>query len=200
MTQQPDTGSRSGGLTPGTPGASPPSTTGSGGGTTERAKEAAGQATEQAKHVAAEAKEQTREVVGDVRDRARDLVGKTQGELKDQAEARTQHAAEGLRTWSQQLHALREGRPDQAGPVAGYVAQAERKVSDVADRLQRDGFQGVVSEATTFARRRPGAFLVACAAAGFAVARLARSQSGGDTDGDGSQLNRSTATSVRVNQ
>ena len=36
----------------------------------------------------------------------------------------------------------------------------------------------MIADVSRFARRRPGLFLLACTGAGFAVARLARSQSG----------------------
>src|SRR6266542_2473078 len=117
-----------------------------GSGVTERAKDVASEAGQQTRQVATEAHEQAREVVSEVRNRTRDLVGQTQAELRDQAELRTQRAAEGLRTLGQQLEALRQGRPEEAGLVGGYVDQAQRNVVDIADRLDRDGFEAVISD------------------------------------------------------
>jgi len=143
---------------------------------TSKAKEVAGQAGGQAKQVATEVKEQAREVAGDIKDQAKDLIGQTRTEVRVQADEGTKRVAGGIRTLGEQLQALRDGRPEDAGPVADYAEQARRKIDDVASRLDRDGLDGVMSDLSNFARRRPGVFLLACAGAGFAVARLVRSQ------------------------
>jgi hypothetical protein len=70
--------------------------------------------------------------------------------------------------------------------VAGYADQARRKVDEFANRLDREGIDGLASDLTRFARRRPGLFLLSCAGAGFALARVVRSQaatSSGDATG-----------------
>jgi hypothetical protein len=146
--------------------------------TAEKAKQAAGEAGEQAKQVVSEAKEQTRQMAGDIKEQARDVLGEARSEIRHQAESGTKRAAEGIRTFGSQIEALRDGRLEEAGPVAGYAAQARRKVDEVANRLDRDGLDGVIADLSRFARRRPGLFLLACGGAGFAVARLARSQTG----------------------
>ena len=43
-----------------------------------------------------------------------------------------------------------------------------------ANRLEMSGPQGLVDDVSSFARRRPGAFLLAAGVAGFAVGRIAR--------------------------
>jgi hypothetical protein len=152
----------------------------------EKAKDVAGEAGGQAKQIAGEAKEQAREVASDIKDHARDVMDQTRAEMRQQAEQGTQRAAGGLRTLGEQIQALQEGRSDEAGPVAGYADQARRKVDEFANRLDRDGIDGLASDLTRFARRRPGLFLLSCAGAGFALARVVRSQaatSSGDTTG-----------------
>jgi hypothetical protein len=151
-----------------------------------KAKEVAGQAGEQAKQLATEVKEQARDVAGDIKDQAKDLIGQTRTEVRLQADEGTKRVAGGIRTLGEQLQALRDGRPEDAGPMAGYADQARRKIDDVASRLDRDGLDGVMSDLSNFARRRPGVFLFACAGAGFVVARLVRSQTGAG-DGAGAE-------------
>jgi len=150
----------------------------------EKAKDVAGEAGGQARQIAGEAKEQAREVVSDIKDHARDVMGQTRTEVRQQAQQGTQKVAGGLRTLSDQLQALRDGRADEAGPVADYADQARRKVDEFANRLDRDGFDGVASELTGFARRRPGLFLLSCAGAGFALARVVRSQATASSSGE----------------
>ena len=82
--------------------------------------------------------------------------------------------AGGLNTVADQLRAMQEGRPEAAGPLSGYAAQARQKVEALASRIEDGGVDGVASDITAFARRRPGLFLLSCAGAGFAVARMVR--------------------------
>ena len=126
--------------------------------------------------MATEVKEQARQVAGDIKEQAKDLVGQTRSEVRVQADEGTKRVAGGIRTVGHQLQALSDGRRQDAGPVADYAEQARRKVDEVASRLDRDGIDGVIADLSDFARRRPGVFLLACAGAGFAVARLVRSQ------------------------
>jgi len=149
----------------------------------EKAKGVAGEAGGQAKQIAGEAKDQAREVVGDIKDHARDVMDQTRTEVRQQAEQGTQRVAGGLRTFGEQLQALRDGRTEEAGPVAGYADQARRKVDEFANRLDREGLDGLASDLTGFARRRPGLFLLSCAGAGFALARIVRSQAAASSNG-----------------
>jgi hypothetical protein len=55
-----------------------------------------------------------------------------------------------------------------------YVQGVSGKLSGWADNLDRRGFDGMVAQVQGFARRRPAAFIVLCAVAGFAVSRVGR--------------------------
>ena len=83
-----------------------------------------------------------------------------------------------------------------AGSVAQYADQARQCIDDMARRLETGGLDGVARDVSRFARRRPGVFLLSCAGAGFALARLVRAgataSSAGDR-GDGSATNGGTS-------
>jgi hypothetical protein len=142
------------------------------------AADAAGQtaatATEGAKQVASEAAQQVTDVTRQATDQARELVGQAQSQLQEQATAQTQKAASGLADVGRQLRALGDGRTDQAGFAADAARQLADKVEEVAGRIEQRGFDGTVEDLRTFARRRPGTFLVGMAAAGFVVGRLGK--------------------------
>lgn len=142
---------------------------------TSAAGDAASTAGDEAKRVAAEAKTQARSVVEEAKGQASGLIDQTRDELRAQADARSANAAGALHTLSDRLQALADGRPGEAGPLAGYLDEARGQVSGFADRLERDGVQGVVTDVSDFARRRPGLFLLAAAGTGFLVGRLVRS-------------------------
>jgi hypothetical protein len=153
--------------------------------TTAAAKtsEVAGTATEGARQVASEASRQAGQLTQEALSSARNLVGEATGSLREQAGQQTERAASGLRTLSDQVRALAEGRPDEAGPAGDYVRQAGEKLQEVASRLESGGIEGALSDLQTFARRRPGVFLLGAAAAGFAVGRLVRGAQTANADG-----------------
>lgn len=128
-----------------------------------------------AREVAGAAAIQARSVVDEAKHQVTSLFGQAQGEVGHQLSNQTGTAADGLQSLSQQLRALSAGRPDEAGPLVGYLDDAGQQVSRLASRLQEGGFQGAMDDVTSFARRRPGLFLLGAVGAGFAVGRLVRS-------------------------
>jgi hypothetical protein len=153
----------------------------------DQASDVADHATEAARDVAGQAKEQVKNVANEAGAQARELMDRTRGELRDQAQARTERMAGGLRSFSDQLTALAEGRPDEAGALTGYARQAQRQVSQFASRLESGGFDGAMRDMASYARRRPMVFLAGCAAAGFFLGRTVRAARADSQDNSGSQ-------------
>ena len=145
--------------------------------------EVAGTATEGAKQVASEATRQAGQLTQEALESARGLVTEATGSLREQAGQQTERVASGVRSLSDQVRALAEGRPGEAGPAADYVRQAGEKLQEVADRLESGGIEGALSDLQGFARRRPGVFLLGAAAAGFAVGRLVRGAQAAKAEG-----------------
>ena len=141
----------------------------------DKAPEVGHAAADHAKDVASEAADQAKAVVGQAKDHVQSLLGQARNELAEQADGRSQQAAAGLHSLSGQLAALREGRPEAAGPLTGYLGEAEQRVSGLAQRLQQGGARAAVDDLTGFARRRPGLFLAGAVGLGFLVGRVARS-------------------------
>jgi hypothetical protein len=148
---------------------------------------------EGAKETAGEVVTQAKAVAGEARDQLSTMFDQTRSELAQQADARTKQAAGGLRTLAGQVEALADGRPQDAGPLAGVLADARSRVSTMADRLESAGPQGVIDDVSSFARRRPLVFLAVAAGAGFAAGRLARAGKAAAQDGPSS-----TGTTARA--
>jgi hypothetical protein len=125
-------------------------------------------------HVTAETKEQAGRLVEEAQGQFMELLDRSQSELTERASEQTDKAAAGLRSLSEQLAALVDGRPDDAGDVVGYVREVADQAERYAGRLEGDGFSAVASDLSRFARRRPGVFLLAAVAAGFAAGRLVK--------------------------
>jgi hypothetical protein len=135
--------------------------------TTDAARSAAGD-------VATEAGSQARAVLDEARGHASDLFETSRQELTTQAQVQTDRAAQGLKTLAQQVQALAEGRPHDAGRVADWVRDGQQRLTAFAHRLDEHGPQGLLDDATRLARRRPMVFLGACVGAGFAVGRIVK--------------------------
>jgi hydroxypyruvate isomerase len=142
-------------------------------------------AASEASQVSDTAKDQARQVKDEVATQARGLVDQAKTELRDQGRSQADHAAQAIRRVSDQAEALAAGRVDEAGNVGEYVRKAGNQVRHVADQIDEKGIDGVVEDVQNFARRRPGAFLLGCAAAGFVTGRLLRggAASSGDSGG-----------------
>jgi ElaB/YqjD/DUF883 family membrane-anchored ribosome-binding protein len=147
---------------------------------TMQMSEQSGQKTAAAKEVAGEAGAQARAVAAEAKGQAQHLVGQARTQLEHQAETRSREAATGLRKMSDQLTALAEGRPQEAGPLMDYLEQARSKVMSLADQLEQRGARGAMNDVSRYARRRPGMFLMGAVGAGFALGRLVRA--GGSSD------------------
>jgi vacuolar-type H+-ATPase subunit H len=143
-------------------------------GAQEQVRAVAGTAGDEAKELARQAGDQARQVAQEAKHELRTLTEQGRQQLRGQAEAQTHRASQNLRTLSDQTRALAEGRPDEAGPLVGYVQDVSGRLSGWADNLDRRGFDGMVAQVQGFARRRPAAFIGLCAVAGFAVSRVGR--------------------------
>ncbi|TKK89498.1 hypothetical protein FDA94_08890 [Herbidospora galbida] len=126
---------------------------------------------------ASEAKEQVRNVGGEVRAQTGQAVGQLRGRIREQAEAQSRRAAQGVRTWADDLTTMTDsGKPD--SPVYGVLQQVAGTGHKAADYLENRGIGGAASDVQSFARRRPGLFLVGALAAGFVAARIAKAGAG----------------------
>ena len=153
----------------------------------EQARNVAGTAGEGARDVAQTAKEQASQVVTQAKEQGRDLADQARTQVREQAEGQTQQIATKLRDIGDELFALVDGRPDQASNLRGYADQAAGKLSEIADRIESGGLDGALNEIKSFARRRPGGFLLGAAVAGFGIGRLVRNAAGSGGDGTGTR-------------
>lgn len=138
---------------------------------TAAAKDVAGTATEQAKAVAAEAQRQIR-----------DLVGQAGEEVRGQASDQTQRLAQSVRGLAGELHSMAQ-KSDQQGPATDLVRQLAGKGHDLAGYLEGRQPERILDDIRSYARRRPGLFLLGAGLAGFLTARLVKgAKTAGESD------------------
>ncbi len=137
-------------------------------------------ARQSAQEVAGTAREEASELSEEVVAEGRGLLDETRTQLEDQAQTQVEELSEVIRRFGNQTLALAEGRPSQAGPLPSYLRDASARLEQWADEVDARGVEGLLQELQSFARRRPGVFLLGAAAAGFGVGRLIRAQASDD--------------------
>lgn len=144
----------------------------------DEAANVAGQAAGAAQSVAATAKDEAANVASEVRTNARDLLYQAKSDLTSQAGIQQQKAAEGIHAISSQLRTMADA-PDQPGVASDLIRQAADRSASIASWLENGDPRSLLEEAKTFARQRPGAFLLIAAGAGLVAGRLGRSLQAG---------------------
>ncbi len=172
-----------GGTTPPVVGYSAPGTTGatqSGaeGNTVDVAKGQAAEVTQGAvqagQHVAGVAKEQAANVGAEAGRQAKDLLSQASSELSQQASTQQQKLAQGIRSLSDELQKMTQPGMQASGPAADLAKQGAQRVRDLATWLEQREPADLLEEVKTFARQRPGTFLMLAAGAGLLAGRMTR--------------------------
>src|SRR3954447_23327930 len=140
-------------------------------------------ATQAGSQVASVATDQAKEVVHETQRQARDLLDQGRSQLKGQALSQQQKAAQGLTSLAQELRGLADGSSQGApGPARDLLQQASGMVEKFADKLQNREPGELLDEVRSFARRKPGLFLLGAAAAGVLAGRLTSGVKAAHTD------------------
>ena len=124
--------------------------------------------------VASNARTEVSSVLGAASDHARSVLGAAGDELHEQAASRSRQLGQMLGQASDEFDRMAR-ECDTSSPAGRTVSTLADATGQVARTLEQRGPQGIATDLSAFARRRPGVFLMASAAAGFAVARLMRS-------------------------
>jgi hypothetical protein len=152
------------------------------------AGQAAEAAREEAQSVAGDVRQEASAVASEAKAQARNVLDETRTALRSQARQGTDRTAGALDNLSSQFRALASGDRDGAGELGRYADQASERLHAAAQRIGSRGFDGLVDDVQSFARRRPGVFLAVAAASGFAVGRMfrgAQAASSASPPGDG---------------
>jgi hypothetical protein len=130
---------------------------------------------------------------------AKDLLEQGRSQVKDQVVSQQQKAGQSLSSLAQELRALAEGSSEGApGPARDLLQQASSSVENFASMLQNREPAQLLDDVRSFARRKPGLFLLGAAVAGVVAGRLTSgvkavhtdsASSGNGTGGYGGQIN-----------
>ena len=149
----------------------------------QRTRQLAETAREETSNLAQDVRERASEVTGEVFEQGRNVVEDARQQVEAKAAAGTQQLATAFRNLGSQTQALTEGRPEDAPDLLEYACRAADGFYGAADRLyglsqdiQEEGVGKVLDDLQSFARRRPGAFLLGAAVAGFGLGRAVKAE------------------------
>lgn len=136
-------------------------------------------------------KAQAAEVRDELAHQTRALTDEARTRVSEQAHVQVRRAADGLVKLARGTEALAGCATGEADPFRDYLSQgAERiygaadRVHGVADEVQAGDFEAIIDDVRAFARRRPAAFLLGAAVAGFGVGRLVRASNAADDEAE----------------
>ncbi|GAB3918538.1 hypothetical protein GCM10011575_34210 [Microlunatus endophyticus] len=151
------------------------------GSTADVAKDQAAEIKETSKaagqQVVEETKQQAATVAAEAKNQTSDLLRQGIGEFNSQAGQQQQRLAGSVHSLAKELGAMASAS-DQSGPMTGLVQDASRRGGEIAQWLETHEPNDILDGLRSFARRRPGTFLLGAAAAGVLVGRLARGMAG----------------------
>lgn len=160
----------------------------------EKASEAVDQGRQAAGQVAQSATEHAQQVTQEAARQARDLVGEAREHARQQAGDQHRALVDNLRSLSSELRSMVE-RSEESGTATQLVGQARERVDGVASWLDQRQPGDLVQELRTFARRRPGTFLLGALAAGVVAGRLTRGAVAAHTEDEPSATTMTPPTS-----
>ncbi len=141
--------------------------------TKQEAGQVASTAAGRAREVAGTARDQAERVAGDAQQQARHVLGDLQAQLSAESNEQTTRLARNLRRLSAEVANMADAG-DRSTPLPDLMQDIARRGAETADYLEQHGPDGVLAQARSFARRRPGVFLAGAAVAGFAIGRIGR--------------------------
>jgi hypothetical protein len=136
----------------------------------QNVKDTTAQATQQ---VADTAKQQAAQVAGDAKQQAQNLASQAKNEVSSQVTSQRDRAADTLRSLGEEFRGMADSS-SQSGLGATLARQGADLAQQAADFLSEREPSQLVDEVRSFARKRPGGFLVGAALAGAVVGRLSR--------------------------
>jgi len=133
--------------------------------------------------VASTATDQAKQVAQETQRQAKDLLDQGRTQVREQAISQQQKAGQSLSSLAQELRGLADGTSSGApGPARDLLQQGAGMVESFASKLQNREPAELLDEVRSFARRKPGLFLLGAAAAGVLAGRMTRGVTAAHSD------------------
>lgn len=145
----------------------------------DQAQQAAGTAADESKHVAGVARDEAQKVASEARSQVSSLMNEATSQVADQTRTQRDRVVETLRTFGDDLDKM--ATQTDGGMAADLAREGASRARTLSSRLDGREPSDLLDEVRSFARRRPGTFLLGALAAGVVAGRLTRAAKDGTT-------------------
>lgn len=141
--------------------------------TKERAQDAASTAADEGKHVAGVAKGEAQNVAAEAVNQARGLVDQALSQVDEQSRTQRDRLVGMLQSLGDDLEEM-ASQASSSGLATDLAREISQRAKAISSRLEGREPNDILDDVRSFARRRPGAFLLGALAAGAVAGRVAR--------------------------
>ena len=138
----------------------------------DQAQQAAGTAADESKHVAGVARDEAQKVASEAKSQVSSLMNEATSQVADQTRTQRDRVVETLRTFGDDLDKM--ATQTEGGMAADLAREGASRARTLSSRLDGREPSDLLDEVRSFARRRPGTFLLGALAAGVVAGRLTR--------------------------
>jgi hypothetical protein len=138
----------------------------------QQAKQAAGTAADEGKHVAGVAQGEAKKVAQEAKSQVSSLLDQATSQVEDQSRTQRDRLVQTLRSFGDDLE--RMASQSEGGPAAGLVHDAADRARSISSRLDGREPRELLDDVRSYARRKPGAFLLGALVAGVVAGRVTR--------------------------
>jgi hypothetical protein len=140
-------------------------------GAKDQAKQAAGTAADEGKHVAGVAQGEAQKVASEAKSQVHGLLDQATSQVEDQSRTQRDRLVETLRSFGDDLEKM---AVQSDGPASQVVREVAERARSVSSRMDGREPRELLDDVRSFARRKPGTFLLGALAAGVVAGRLTR--------------------------
>lgn len=139
----------------------------------DRAQDTAATATQESKRVGSIATDEVKNVASETQDQVRMLISEARVQVNDQTAAQRDRVVDTLRSLGDDLDEM-ASQSQKSGLANDLARQAAEKARAFSSSLDGRDPADLLEDVRSFARRKPGTFLLGALAAGMVAGRLAR--------------------------
>jgi len=140
----------------------------------ESARSIAGEASGAASSVVDTAKEESRALAHETKDQARVLLDDVRSTTKHEVDSQVARVGDGLHRLGSEFESMASASSEPDRLPAEFARRVGSGLDSVAQKIEREGLDGIVDDAKRYARQNPMVFLMGAAAAGFVIGRVVR--------------------------
>jgi ElaB/YqjD/DUF883 family membrane-anchored ribosome-binding protein len=140
----------------------------------DRAQDTVDTAKQHGSDVASTAADEAKQVAGEAKAKATDLLSDVKAQVDEQSRTQLQGLAAKIGELGDELDGLIRGDGTSEGAVTDMARQLSDRTRALSNHLADREPAQLVADVRSFARRRPGTFLIGAAAAGLVAGRLTR--------------------------